>query len=78
MDTNAKALDQKEKCSCGTTTNDNRPFLSRLWQFIDAWERAMEYSGYDDLLARLNTLEREVSLLRAELEGRQSHADCVH
>ena len=69
----AKAKDLESGCSCANSvTNDNRPFLTRLWRAIRAWENALDYTGTDYLLTRLSELEKEVSLLRAaDRERRQ-------
>ena len=46
-----------------------RGALGRVIDAIVAWEEAMEYRPYDDVLDRVCNLEREVSQLRDELSA---------
>lgn len=51
-------------------TNDSKKRKGTFGRLIDAivaWENAMDYTPYDDVLHRVRILEREVLLLRDEL-----------
>jgi len=51
-------------------TNDSKKRQGTFGRLIDAivaWENAMDYTPYDDVLHRVRILERDVLLLRDEL-----------
>ena len=51
-------------------TNDSKKRQGTFRRLIDAivaWENAMDYTPYDDVLHRVRNLERELLLLRDEL-----------
>ena len=52
-----------------TNDSNKRKGFGRVVKAIVAWENAMDFTAYDNVLDRVCNLEREVLLLRDELNA---------